>query len=480
MAASNVMPNVSAEGLPPARSPVASFITDIVGDVSRPRAALQPTAELDHLPGESGLAVGAKNIMGWRRRGVAHALDQCVRFGPVHRSQMGPLPYVGVADPDLLLAIVRNDAQAWSAALPWSAIFRGINAESATFDAPVTLDFEVHREARRLLMSGFGPPAMSSYVATASETFERAASHWVAQGHVEFKPAVRRLLAGVSSRIFVGAGADLDAEVLDEALADVWGGTFALANTHTHRRAMKGYDRMRQMLVPLVPERRAKPGPDLFSRLCAAATGPDWLDDGTLVRLFIGLMAAAFDTTSCALASMAYLLAVHPEWQERLRAEVSSLGHSIFQQEDAKALPVMDRVWKETIRLFPVAPTIPRTALCDVELGPWKIPAGTFVQGLIGPVMRDPAWWSRPESFDPDRFTEERAEDRRHRGIFMPFGGGAHACIGMQLGGLEVKAFWFAMLTRCRFRLAPRYEARHSYGPLGSVSGDVTLALERL
>jgi len=476
MAASLLTTNASAESGPH----VASFITDVVGDVSRPRAALPPTAELGHLPGDGGPAVGARNVLAWRRRGVAHAVEQCRRFGPVHRSQMGPLPYVGVSDPELLLSIARNDDCAWSAALPWSTIFRGINAESATFDAPVTLDFELHREARRLLQSGFSPAAMAAYVAMASEMFADTLDGWVELGRVEFKPAVRRLLAGVSSRTLVGCHAALDAELLDRALADVWGGTFALMNSQTHRRAIRGYESLRKMLSPLVERRRAAPGPDLFSRLCVAGSGPDWLDDATLVRLFIGVMAAAFDTTSCGLSSMAYLLATHTDWQERLRSEVMSLKHQRFVHEDSKALPLMDRVWKETLRLFPVAATLPRTALCDVALGPWHIPAGTFVQGLIGPVLRDPAWWTRPESFDPERFSDERAEDRRHRALFMPFGSGAHACIGMQLASVEVKAFWFTMLSRCRFRLAPRYAAHHSYAPLGSVSGDVAITIERL
>jgi cytochrome P450 len=483
MSASSVKPSVAGTDLPPARAPVASFITEVVGDVGRPSALLQPTADLAHLPGEDGLAVGAKNVIGWRRRGVAHVIDQCLRFGPVHRSQMGPLPYVGVSDPDLLLAIVRNESRVWSAALPWSAIFRGINGESATFDAPVTLDFEPHREARQVLVAGFSPLAMASYVATASDAFERAAEEWCDAGRVDLKSAVRRLLAQVSSRIFIGCGESLEAEVLDGALADVWGGTTALPNTQTHRRAMRSYEHMRQVLMPLVAERRAAPGRDLFSRLCAAATGPDWLDDATLVRLFIGLMAAAFDTTSCGLASMGYLLAVFPEWQERLRHEVTTIGrirHRRFGPEHAKALPTLDRVWKETLRLFPVAPTLPRTALADVQLGTWKIPANTFVQGLLGPLMRDPAWWTRPDTFDPDRYVEGRAEDRRHRAIFMPFGAGAHACIGMQLATLEVKAFWCAVLSRCRFRLETPYEARHSYAPLGAVSGGVALSIEPL
>jgi cytochrome P450 len=60
----------------------------------------------------------------------------------------------------------------------------------------------------------------------------------------------------------------------------------------------------------------------------------------------------------------------------------------------------------------------------------------------------------------------------------LPFGSGAHSCIGMHLSTVEAKAFWHAMLTRCRFRLARDYQGRHTFAPLGAVSGDVKLALE--
>jgi cytochrome P450 len=117
-------------------------------------------------------------------------------------------------------------------------------------------------------------------------------------------------------------------------------------------------------------------------------------------------------------------------------------------------------------------------ALRDVDVGGYRIPAATFVLGMIAVVLRDPKWWSNPETFDPERFSPDRAEDRRHKSAFVPFGGGPHVCIGMQLAGLEVKAFWHTLLSRCRIRLATDYVARHEARPLGTVSGSVELVLD--
>jgi cytochrome P450 len=108
------------------------------------------------------------------------------------------------------------------------------------------------------------------------------------------------------------------------------------------------------------------------------------------------------------------------------------------------------------------------------------LPAGTFVAPMLGAIGRHPRWWKDPDRFDPERFSPARAEADQHPGIALPFGGGAHACIGKQLALVEMKLFWHAMLSRCRFALAKDYDARHTHTPMGCVSGKVELRLEQI
>jgi cytochrome P450 len=464
---------------------VASFLTDLVGDVNRPRRAL-PSAKpslLAHFPGETGLLIGVRSVLGVMRRGNDHFLEQVRRFGPVHRMQMGVFPLLAVADPELVLRVVRNDDGAFSAALGWRTGLDGIDSSSATIDAPMSLDAEPHRLARRLLQPAFNGPALASYLEMTLPRFERVVEEWIRRGRVAFKPEIRRMLAIASARIFVGIDDDREGEMLDRALADIWGAQLVIVRNRILsarlRRAQRSHRRLRETLRARVGERRANGGKDLFSRLCSESGGPSWLDDDALVRLFLGVMLGAFDTTSSAMASMGYLLAKHPDWQERLRQEALALGPQPISYDDTKRLEATDRVWRETLRLFPVAPDVPRVALRGVDLGSWQVPAGAGVFPLLGAVMHDASWWTDPQRFDPDRFTEARAEDKKHKGLFLPFGAGVHACIGAQLANLEVKAFWHTMLTRCRFRLEPDYEGHHRHMPLGVVSGDVAIRVER-
>jgi cytochrome P450 len=467
-----------------ARVRAAPFIERAVGDLRHPTGIVPPARDLRHLPGESGLIVGLKNLAGRKREGAAYVTAQARRYGPVFRSAVAHYPVVCVADAELVGAMARNEDQLWSAPLAYGTIFGGIDPDARGAQSPLSFDFDTHREVRRYLQPAFSPAAMSGYLETASEVYERAVDGWVARGQVALKPAVRRLFADVASRIFTGIDDPGEAAMLDRALADFWKSPQAVIKnpwiSRTWRNGVRGLRTLNETFRARVEARRSGPDAnDLFTRMCK--TGGDdlpYLDDTTLVGLFVGVMGAAFDTTSLATASMGYLLAKHPAWQERLRAESKTIGRRRLTIDDARALEEHEWVWRETLRLYPVAINIPRFSLREVELRGHRIPAATFVLGLIGAVMRDATWWTDPDSFDPARFSPARAEDKRHKGAFLPFGGGPHVCIGMQLAGLEAKAFWYTLLQRCRIRLARDYEAHHEAVPLGSVSGSVELVLE--
>jgi cytochrome P450 len=91
-------------------------------------------------------------------------------------------------------------------------------------------------------------------------------------------------------------------------------------------------------------------------------------------------------------------------------------------------------------------PALPRRALRDFEFKGHKIPAGTGVG--VNPLYthRNAAWWPEPMKFDPLRFTEENSRGR-HKYAWVPFGGGAHMCLGLHFAYMQAKVF-FAQLLR--------------------------------
>ena len=174
----------------------------------------------------------------------------------------------------------------------------------------------------------------------------------------------------------------------------------------------------------------------------------------------IFLMMAAHDTSTITTAAVAYFLAKHPAWQERARRESLALGAGTVDIDALESLESLDLVIKEALRLVAPVPLVMRRAVKDAEVEGHFVPAGSLV--AVAPAVNhvDPEIWTDPDAFDPDRFRADRAEDKAHRNAWIPFGGGAHKCIGMHFGVLEVKAILHEMLTTYRWTVPDDYEVR--------------------
>jgi cytochrome P450 len=176
-------------------------------------------------------------------------------------------------------------------------------------------------------------------------------------------------------------------------------------------------------------------------------------------------MMAAHDTSTSATTTMAYHLAANPHWQQRCRDESARLGDGPLDIESIEKLEALDLVMNESLRMMTPLPFNMRQTVRDTDLLGFYVPAGTNV--LTWPAMnhRLPELWSQPDRFDPERFAEPRAEHKKHRYAFAPFGGGAHKCIGMTFAQLEVKAIIHRLLRRYRIEPArPGYRPRWDYG----------------
>jgi cytochrome P450 len=155
------------------------------------------------------------------------------------------------------------------------------------------------------------------------------------------------------------------------------------------------------------------------------------------------LMMAAHDTLTSSLTSFVAALAESPQWQQKLRDEVLALGVATDAPtsfDHLEAMPLTEMAFKEAMRLRPPVPSIPRRATRDFTFGGYEIPAGTLVGANPLFTHHMPEIWSDPDAFDPSRFTDE-AQRGRHRFAFVPFGGGAHMCLGLHFAYMQAKCF---------------------------------------
>lgn len=218
----------------------------------------------------------------------------------------------------------------------------------------------------------------------------------------------------------------------------------------------------RKLFVKFLGDRiagkRSGSAADMFSRLCHAQSEEgDTFTDEEVVDHMVFLMMAAHDTTTSTLTSMCYLLAKNPEWQERLREECRAQGEDAVNFDAQESLKEMSLALKETLRMYPPLPTMPRVATAAFEFGGYEIPANTMVQ--ISPVFTHymKEYWSEPERFDPERFTAGRAEHERHSHLWIPFGGGVHVCLGMRFAETQIRMIMHRLLMRYRFEAPEGY-----------------------
>lgn len=198
-------------------------------------------------------------------------------------------------------------------------------------------------------------------------------------------------------------------------------------------------------------------GGDLLSSMIMARdteTGEP-MNDEDLRSQVMTLMLAGYDTTASALAWTWYLLSQHPEAVERLRREARAvLGGNPPRYGDLENLPYTRRVLDESLRLFPPAWTLGRRALGEDEIGGYYIAPGSVVAICIYALHRHPAFWERPEEFDPDRFLPERSAGR-HKFAYVPFGAGPRQCIGNNFGLMEASLIIAHIAQHFELRLIP-------------------------
>ncbi|OAY66863.1 Cytochrome P450 734A6, partial [Ananas comosus] len=169
---------------------------------------------------------------------------------------------------------------------------------------------------------------------------------------------------------------------------------------------------------------------------------------------------AGKQTTSNLLTWTTVLLAMHPEWQERARAEVLRVcgSRDVPTPDQLPKLKTLGMILNETLRLYPPVVATIRRAKSEVELGGRVIPRGTEILIPIMAVHHDPLLWGPDAArFEPGRFESGAARAGRHPMAFLPFGLGARTCIGQNLALLEAKLAAAILLQRFSLRASPNY-----------------------
>jgi cytochrome P450 len=182
------------------------------------------------------------------------------------------------------------------------------------------------------------------------------------------------------------------------------------------------------------------------------------LTDEQVYDELVAMLVAGTETTASALSWACYLLSRDDGAQRRFQRELDeALGRREVRQvshETLRELAFQQRVIAETLRLYPSTWMLTRRPNSPVELGGYRIPAGSTVLFSIYALQRDPELFARPEQFDPDRWLPESTPGIP-RDAYIPFGSGVRGCAGEQFARAEMAAFLSVIFSRCTIRPGP-------------------------
>ncbi|KAK7864371.1 hypothetical protein R5R35_010970 [Gryllus longicercus] len=179
-------------------------------------------------------------------------------------------------------------------------------------------------------------------------------------------------------------------------------------------------------------------------------------------------MFEGHDTTSASLCWTLFLLGNYPDVQEKVFEEQASIFQDSGRQpntQDLAEMKYLERVIKESLRLYPSVPIIARYLTEDVTVGEHLFPKGSNAILHIYHAHRNPKYFPNPEAFNPDNFLPERVQGR-HPYAYVPFSAGSRNCIGQKFALLEEKTVLSAVLRRFRVRALDAPSDVRLYGEL--------------
>jgi cytochrome P450 family 135 len=369
------------------------------------------------------------------------------RHGDVFSSHF---PFFGrvvyVADPALIKQVFTGDPSVFHAGAANATVLGDALGEHSL----LTLDEGRHMSQRKLLLPPFHGESVRRYAEVMAAAAADEVERWPVGRQFALRPRMQAITLEVILRAVFGVR---DGERMDLFRARIprlgelsspldWlpfmqrdlGGLTPAAR---FRKAVAAVD---ELIYAEIAERRslgADEDRDDVLTLLLGARHEDGapMTDVELRDELMTLLTAGHETTATGL-SWAF---------ERLLRTPRALARLTESLDDDEYL---DAVVKETLRVRPVVVDVARVLRRDIELGGWRLPAGTLVLPAIAAVHARGDLYPSPEEFRPERFLGGAAESY----TWIPFGGGVRRCIGASFAQVEMRVVLREVLRRVRLR----------------------------
>jgi cytochrome P450 len=413
------------------------------------------------IPGGSAIAF-FRDPLGFLTR-LAHNHGDVVRF------RLGTRDTFLLNDPELIRAVLITHDRCFSKG-PGLRV-----AERLLGQGLLTSEGDFHRRQRRLAQPAFHRKRVEGYARVMAEITAQQTEQWEDGSVLDIMEEMRALTLRIAAKTLFDTEVAEEVQEISDALTESlrlygwailpFADRLERFTPFLTRRFERARTRLDATVYRTIAERRAsgEDRGDLLSMLLLAqdeGADGDGGDGGGMTDLQLRdeamtLLLAGHETTANALTWTWLLLARNPEALARLHTEVDkALAGRLPTADDLPRLPFTRMVFAESMRCRPPAWIIARTALRDVPLEGFTLPAGALVFMSQWVTHHDPRHYPSPQRFDPDRWTPAAAE-QRPRFAYFPFGGGSRTCIGEQFAWMEGVLALATVASRWRLRPIP-------------------------
>jgi cytochrome P450 len=368
--------------------------------------------------------------------------DCAQQYGDLCSFRLGPRRVYLANHPDLLEQVLVTDAR------HYIKHFGARMYKPVLGNGLVTSEGDFWLRQRRLAQPAFQRPRLVGYAPVMVELTRKMLREWHEGRRIDVHAAMGELTSTIALKTLFGLDNVAERAAYTDALKDV----FFLLSRRFHSllpnwfpspnnvRIWRALSRLRALVDGFIRQgrNRKEPGDDLLSRLILAQD-----EDGTqmtdrqLRDEAMTLYLAGHETTATTLSWTWYVLARHPEIEEKLVAEWATvLGGRPPTVEDLPRLTWTENVISEALRLYPPVYLIGREPLMDLPLGGFVIPRGSTVFMSQWVMHRDARYYEDPLAFRPERWADGLAK-RLPKYAYFPFGGGPRVCIGNTFAMME-------------------------------------------
>ncbi len=415
-------------------------------------------------PGPKGHPI--LGVMPEFNRDTLHFITRCRDYGDVVRARFLYVTAYFLYHPSDIEYVVSTNAKNFVKAMSLRSNF----FQRLVGNGLLTSEGEVWKRQRRLAQPAFHRQRISTYGDVMVDFTQRMISTW-REGEIrDIHRNMMRLTLEIVVRTLFNADVSQDADKVGRVLSQIVKPFASQATikwildnrlpTATHRRFHREAQKIDEIVYRIIAERRASglDQGDLVSMLLAAHDEDgSQMSDKQLRDEVITIFLAGHETTALTLSWAWYLLAQSPTVEKKFHAELDDvLGGRLPTLEDLSRLKYTDMIAREAMRLYPPAYGLGREAIEECEIGGFRVPRKTQIFMFQWVTQRDPRFFSEPDAFKPERWTEEFA-NALPKYAYFPFGGGPRFCIGNTFATMEIVLVLATIGQRFRLSLAPNH-----------------------